>query len=203
MSKFLKQRSIVLASGSAIRAKLLESLGIEFSVIPSQCDEDAVKATHQSGNILDLGYTLAQTKALDVSKNHPNSFIIAADQLCVIGDKLLDKPLTHATTIAHLRMLSGNKHQQIACVCIAKDDKIVWRYHDIAYLTLRTLTNQQIEHYLQTDKPYHSCGAYQFETQGKWLFSDIQGATDTILGLPLLPLTNALLDLGAVSLRNA
>ena len=198
MSRFLNQHPIILASGSAIRFKLLSSLGLEFLVIPSDCDEEAIKLTHNSDNALDLGFTLARAKALEVSQRHPEHFIIAADQLCVINKKILDKPLNHQTAIEHLHLLSGKTHQQIACVCIAKANNIICQYYDIATLTVRPLKEEEIESYLQSEKPYNSCGAYQYETQGKWLFSSVLGQEDTILGLPLLPLTNALIDLGAV-----
>ncbi|MDP3267764.1 MAG: Maf family nucleotide pyrophosphatase [Legionella sp.] len=201
MSSFLKQQKpLILASGSLIRKKLLQSIGLEFEVIPSDCDEEAFKASHRSENYLDLGYTLAQHKALSVSKRYPNHFVIAADQLCVIDDILLDKPLNHDIAIQHLQLLSGKSHQQIACLCIAQGNKILWNYHDIATLTLRDLNVKSIEDYLLADKPYQSCGAYQYETLGKWLFEKVDGKEDTILGLPLLPLISALTELKAVIL---
>lgn len=198
MSELFQQHPLILASGSAIRHKLLHTLGLQFLVIPSHCDEEAIKKSHCKDSILELGFTLAKSKALEVSKRHLGHFVIAADQLCVIGKKILDKPLDHHTAIQHLQLLSGNRHQQIACVCIAKDNEILWQYHDIAHLLVRDLNEQQIDIYLQQEKPYHSCGAYQYESQGKWLFKEVQGNEDTILGLPLIPLTNALINLGAV-----
>lgn len=200
MSNFLHQQPIILASGSSIRFKLLTSLGLDFSVVPSNCDEDAIKATFKSKNIIDLGYLLARSKALEVSSRYPDCFVIAADQLCVIGDRIMDKPMNHETAIEHLRLLSGKEHQQIACLCIAKGNKILWQHHDIATLTLHQLNDAAIEAYLQSDKPYHSCGAYQYETQGKWLFKEVKGNEDTILGLPLLSLSAALIHLNAVQI---
>jgi septum formation protein len=198
MSEFLKQQPIILASGSAIRFKLLQTLGIKFAVIPSQCDEEAIKESFHSENKIDLGYALAASKALDISQHHPDNFVIAADQLCLIGQNLLNKPLNHQTAIEHLSLLSGQKHQQIACLCIAKNNEILWQHHEIAEVTLHPLSRQTIEAYLLSEKPYQSCGAYQYETQGKWLFKEVKGHEDTILGLPLLPLTAALMKLGAV-----
>ncbi|BCA96353.1 Maf-like protein [Legionella antarctica] len=200
MSKFLQQQPLILASGSSIRSKLLNSLGLQFSVIPSNCDEEALKKMHQSKSIVDLGFALAKTKALDVSQHHPEYFVIAADQLCVIDNKILDKPLNHQTATKHLQLLSGKKHQQIACVCIAKNNEIIWQQHDIATLSVRNLNEQEIDAYLHGEQPYYSCGAYHYETQGKWLFTEVIGNEDTILGLPLMPLTNALQKLGAVHL---
>ena len=200
MSKFLQQQPLILASGSSIRAKLLDSIGSQFLVIPSNCDEEAIKIRHQSESILDLGFTLAKTKALDVSQSYPEYFVIAADQLCVIDNKVLDKPLNHQTATEHLQLLSGKTHQQIACICIAKNNEIVWQHHDIATLYVRNLSVKEIDAYLHREQPYHSCGAYHYETQGKWLFTEVQGCEDTILGLPLMPLTNILITLGAVHL---
>ncbi|WP_454781942.1 Maf family protein [Legionella sp. WA2022007384] len=198
MSKLFQQEPIILASSSSIRLKLLQSLGIEFSVVPSHCDEDAIKASFKSESTLDLGYALAASKALAVSLQYPEHFIIAADQLCLFGQTLLNKPLNHPTAIEHLRLLSGKEHLQIACLCIAKNNELLWQHHETAYLTLHHLSEKSIEAYLQSEKPYHSCGAYQYESQGKWLFKEVQGSEDTILGLPLLPLSNALMKLGAV-----
>lgn len=198
MSELLGQQPLILASGSPIRFRLLQSLGLQFSVIPSHCDEEALKKVHYSKSTLDLGFILATNKALEVSQRYPDHFIIAADQLCVIDNKILDKPLNHQTAVKHLNMLKDKVHQQIACVCIAHQNKIIWQYHEVAKLSMKNLNNQEIEAYLQSEKPYQSCGAYQYETMGKWLFKEIQGNEDTILGLPLLPLANALVDLGAV-----
>lgn len=198
MSKFLQQQPIILASSSTIRFKLLQSLGLEFAVIPSHCNEDAIKASGQFANYIDLGYTLAASKALEVSQHHPEHFVIAADQLCLIGKKLLDKPLNHHNAIKQLSMLSGQKHQQIACLCIAKNNELLWQHHEIAEVTLHHLSQETIDAYLQCEKPYHSCGAYQYEALGKWLFKDVKGNEDTILGLPLLSLSAALVKLGAV-----
>lgn len=200
-AEFIKQQKpLILASGSTIRQKLLHSLGLDFLVIPSDCDEDIIKKNHQSESIIDLGLTLAMAKALAVSKNHPKHYIIGADQLCVINDTVLDKPLNHPTAIKHLRMLSGKQHQQIACLCIAHNHQILWQHHEIASLTVRPLSDATIEAYLQLEQPYQSCGAYQFETQDKWLFEDVKGSEGTILGLPLTPLINALRQTGVVAL---
>jgi len=200
MSRFLQQQPLILASGSAIRCKLLKSLGLEFDVVPSNCDEASIKNAFQSSDVYALGQLLAQSKALEVSHRFPNAFIIAADQLCIIGEQILDKPMTHKTAIEHLQLLSGKQHQQIACLCIAKGEQILWQYQSTANVTLLPLNSTTIENYLQKEKPYHSCGAYQFETLGKWLFQEVQGNEDTILGLPLLPLIAALKDLKAVQI---
>jgi len=200
MSNFFHQKQpLILASSSKIRAQLLETLGLDFLVIPSKCDEDHIK-NQDFSNILDLGFALAAAKALEISNHYSEHFILAADQLCVIDDKILGKPHTHDKALEHLHLLNGKKHQQIVCMCIAYNNKIVWQHHEIAYLTLNQLNDATIERYLRHEQPYNSCGAYHFETQGRWLFKQIEGYEDTILGLPLIPLTNALIELELIKL---
>lgn len=198
MSRFIHQKPLILASGSKIRYQLLHSLGLDFLTIPADCNEDQIKQSFTGTDLIKLGFLLAETKALAVSQHYPDHYVIAADQLCIIGNQLLDKPLTHQIAIEHLTLLSGKQHQQIACVCIAKANQILWKHHDIANLVLHQLSRNTIESYLNSEKPYYSCGAYQFETQGKWLFKEVYGSEDTILGLPLLPLSKALLELNIV-----
>lgn len=198
MSDFLKQQPLILASGSQSRQKLLQSLGINFTVVPSQVNEDIIKQQHAFDTSNELARTLAAAKALAVSKRYPDYFVIAADQLCLIGNQCLDKPGTHAIATQHLRLLSGQTHQQLVACCIAKAGELQWESQISAYLTMRSLNDDMIENYLCLDKPYQSCGAYHYEGRAKWLFRQVEGSECTILGLPLLPLTEALLDLGAI-----
>ncbi|BCZ97666.1 TPA: septum formation protein Maf [Legionella pneumophila subsp. pneumophila] len=200
MSKFLQQKPIILASSSTIRHKLMKSLGLDFLVVPSNCNEEEIKTRHNSDELVELGITLAKIKALDVSQHYPEHYIIAADQLCIADKRIFNKPLNHQTAVSHLRELSGKQHQQIACLCIVKESKILWQYHETATLTLHHLSEKTIEAYLQAEKPYQSCGAYQYEGLGKWLFKEVQGSEDTILGLPLMPLVNALVNLKVVGI---
>lgn len=201
MSRFIHQKPLILASGSEIRQKLMLSLGLEFQVSPSGCNEELIKSQFEFKNPLELGYKLAQSKALEVSQRFAKHYVIAADQLCVTSMGILDKPMNHETAIKHLTQLSGQTHQQIACLCIAFDGEILWTHHEVADLTLHPLSATTIEAYLAAEKPYHSCGAYQYESMGKWLFKDVKGHEDTILGLPLRPLIKALTELGICSLN--
>lgn len=199
MSNFINQQPLILASASQSRMKLLRSLGLQFEAIPSSCDEESVKQQIGTGSFIELALGLACCKALEVSQRYPEHFVIGADQLCVIGDQYLDKPLTHATAVTHLRLLSGKTHQQISACCVAKAGVIVWQGHDIATLTMQPLNDSTIEAYLKLDQPYQSCGAYHYEGRAKWLFKEVQGSDSTILGLPLLQLAQALRDLKAIS----
>lgn len=202
MSELLQHDKIILTTGSPIRYKLFKSLGLAFDVIPSHCDEAAIKRELKNATPIELGYTLARTKALAVSQQYPEAAVIAADQLCICDRGILDKPMVHKTAITHLKWLRGKSHQQLACLCIAKNNSIIWTHHESAWLHMRKLSNATIEAYLAKEQPYRSCGSYQYESMGKWLFDWVDGSEDTILGLPLPSLINALLKFGICQFKN-
>ncbi|WP_131781084.1 Maf family protein [Legionella gresilensis] len=200
MSNFLIQKPLILASGSKIRKQLLESLSLEFKVIPSDSDETALKNQLAHSEPLELARALAADKALIVSRKYPDSYILAADQICVMANRYFDKPGNHEVATAHLRQLRGKKHQQIAAFCIAKAGKLLFEGQDVALLSMKLISDQTIETYLQADKPYQSCGAYNYEGRAKWLFTKVEGQDSTIQGLPLLPVVQALQTLKIATL---
>jgi septum formation protein len=199
VSQFLTQEPLILASGSKARQQLLEALGLRFDVILSHCDEEAIKrqSTHQTYQ--ELALELAIAKALVVSEERPEHYVIAADQLCVLEGRIFDKPGNHQVAKQHLSQLSGRTHEQISACCLAKEGQIVWSAHDTALLTMRHLSERTIEAYLLCDKPYQSCGAYHYEGAARWLFERVTGHDSTIQGLPLTLLIQALMDLRVVT----
>jgi septum formation protein len=202
MSDFLQQRqSIILASGSEDRKRLLSSLGIEFTVMPAPVDEDALKQENTHLTLPDLATFLARKKVLAVSNQYPSHIVIGGDQLCVLDNQYFDKPMNRENAVAQLHQLQGKTHQLITATCIALKSEILSEDQEISHLTMRTLSTAAIERYIETEKPYNSCGSYHFEGLGKWLFKNIQGEGDSIQGLPLLNLLNSLLGLGVIALR--
>ncbi|MGQ3888053.1 Maf family protein [Legionella sp. CNM-1927-20] len=200
MCNLIIQKPLILASGSKIRKQLLESLGLKFKVIPSNSDEELLKRQLTKSSPIELARALAADKALTVSRKYPDYFIIAADQLCVMENRYFDKPGNHGVATLHLRQLRGKRHQQIAAFCIAKARKLLFEGQEVASLNMKLLSDQAIEAYLQADKPYQSCGAYNYEGRAKWLFTTIEGNDSTIQGLPLLPLIQALQTLKIATL---
>lgn len=200
MSDFITQQPLILASASKSRQQLLRALGLQFDQIPSRCDEDAIKGMSMACTASELAASLAASKALVVSEDYPEHFVLGADQLCVLGEQYFDKPGNHEVAKTQLRKLSGHTHQQISACCIVKGGTILWAFQDIALLTMRPLSDRAIEAYLLAEKPYQSCGAYHYEGQAKWLFTQVQGSDSTIQGLPIQFLIQGLLKTGAITL---
>lgn len=183
---------IILASGSTIRQQMLKACGLTFSVEPSGVDEEALSAELKHGPVPAHTLALAKAKALAVAKNHPNAYVIGADQICCLGDKIFSKPGTFDAAEAQLAELQGRTHEQhVGCV-IAHNGQIIWESATAASLTMRQLSANEIHAYIGADAPLSSCGSYKFESLGRHLFSKADGDHDVIKGLPLLPLLAAL-----------
>lgn len=195
---------IILASGSANRQQMLKQVGLTFSVALSGVDEDALKAGFAADmSPADKALALARAKALAVSAQHPDAYVIGGDQICALaldplphrGEELytiFDKPGDAPRAQAQLAALAGRTHQQFSAVVIVRNDRVVWEHCAVATLKMRALTAAQIHAYVAADAPLAAAGAYHFEALGRHLFSAVEGEAEVIQGLPVSALVQAL-----------
>lgn len=183
--------TLVLASGSIARRRLLEGAGLDFIVDVPRVDEAAAKAAFQSEGLKPRNQAdaLAELKALSVS-NRREGFAIGADQILALGGETFDKPKDRTEAAAHLRRLRGQTHELITAVVVAKDGAVIWRHIDTPRLKMRAFSDAFIESYLDRagEAVLTSVGAYQLEGVGAQLFERVEGDYFSVLGLPLLPL---------------
>jgi len=188
--------SIILASTSEIRARLLANAGIEFDAIGADVDERAIEEPLIKANLLpeDIASVLAEAKALNVSEKFPGATIIGADQILAFEGRRWTKPETMAEARSNLLDFRGKTHELHAAIVGARDGETIWRHVSTARLTMRDFTPEYLGRYLASvgDKVLTSVGAYQLEGEGVQLFERIEGDYFTILGLPLLPLLDFL-----------
>ena len=180
---------IILASGSRARNDMLKNAGVEFEKIPADIDEDAIiKASHDAPEKIAL--TLAQEKALHISTQNSEAYVIGSDQILECEGSLYQKAASFEEAREKLKTLRGKAHHLISSVAVAKDGQIIWDDTDIAKLTMHDFDDAFLEQYLALAKDdILACvGAYAFENHGAWLFKEIDANYFTILGMPLLPL---------------
>lgn len=192
MSRIASVHPLVLASTSNIREQMLRKAGLHFSVITPRCDEEALKKEASDLSIPQAGLLLAREKAKSVSEIHAGWVVIGGDQMCELEGEVLSKPGTPEKAIAHLKRLSGKTHLQHSAGCLVQAGRIIFETVITAKLTMRALSDQEIEAYVALDHPIHSCGAYKYESYGKHLFEKIEGNDDVIQGLPFQELLTAL-----------
>jgi len=128
------------------------------------------------------------------------AFVIGADQVLAFGDEILAKPEGMEGARRQLLALSGKTHKLHSSVALARDGEILFAHTEEAALTMRKLSLEFIGRYLADagDEILNSVGAYQLEGLGIELFEKIDGDYFSILGLPLLPLLDALRREGVI-----
>ena len=201
----VQSSSLILASGSAIRRKLLENAGFEFEVVTSDVDEGMVREAFLGdggGEVRDVAEVLALAKAENVSSQHGGALVIGADQVMVFEGRCLEKPSDMEEARDRLLALRGKTHELVSAVAVARNGETLWQVTDVAYLTVRDFEPEWLGRYLAKAgrQVLSSVGAYQFEGLGAHLFDKVEGDYFTILGIPLLPLISYLSDTHGVSL---
>jgi septum formation protein len=191
---------IVLASKSAVRARVLTDAGVRFEAIDSGLDEAGAKAALAGHAPREVAEALAEDKALAGAGQRPGALVIGADQTLELDGALFDKAPTLAEARARLILLRGRTHRLHAAIAVARDGHILWREVATATLTMRDFTDAYLAAYLERNgrAALASVGAYELEGEGAQLFDTVEGDFFAILGVPLLGLLAFLRDAGAL-----
>jgi septum formation protein len=188
---------VLLASSSSGRLAMLEAAGVYVRAVPPYVDEVAIKQAMmaQGAKARDIADSLAEAKALKISRKVPDALVIGSDQMLETADgHLLDKPETITQAIAHLAMLSGTTHRLMSAVVICEGGRPVWRHIDVVKMTMRVLSPPFIDRYVATywDHIRHVVGCYRIEAEGAQLFAKVEGSQFSVIGIPLLPVLDYL-----------
>jgi len=194
---------LVLASGSAIRARILRNAGIPFEVVKPGVDEAPIKQAGLAAGdpFRDIALSLAQAKATAVvNKVGSDDVVLGSDQVMVHGQTLYDKPKDFHEARERFLKLAGQPHNLINGTVLYRGDACIYRHIAESTLTFRPFTAEEIDRYLAEAGPdiLNAVGAYQVEVTGIRLFSDIDGEYNAILGLALLPFLPVLRDLAII-----
>ena len=182
-------KSIILASKSEVRKKILDENNIKCAVEPSNLDEDEVKKSliNQGASPELISKNLAELKANKVSNKFPNELVIGADSVIDLDGKVISKPEDRDQALGILKSLNGKTHSLISSVCISMGGSMIWNFTDKAELVMKKFNINELEKYLSkiSDETLYAYNVYQIEGLGKSLFSKINGDSDTIMGLPV------------------
>ena len=180
---------IILASKSKVRKEILDKNDIPNQVEHSNVDEDVVKDAliKEKSSPEIISKNLAELKANKVSLGQLDKLVLGADSVIDLEGELISKPTSRDEAIAILKKLNGKKHYLISSVCISKNGTMIWNYTDKAMLTMKNLSDNELNKYLSniSDENLYAYNVYQIEGEGKNLFSNIEGDESTIMGLPV------------------
>ena len=182
-------KKIILASKSGVRKQILDQYGVNSEVLPANVDEDIVKESllKEKATPEVISKNLAELKANKVSSKKLDEIVLGADSVIDLNGELISKPKNRIEALKILQKLNGKKHQLISSVCVSKNGHMMWNYTDIAKLTMKQMSIEELEKYLAkiNDKELYAYNVYQIEASGRSLFLKIEGDQDTIMGLPI------------------
>lgn len=198
---WIDREPLILASASAGRQLVLRQAGLPFEARPADVDERALEASLGAVDADHVAGALARAKALAVSENAGDRWVIGADQVASCGQQMFGKPPTREKAAELLRFLSGRGHRLHSAVTLVRSGEMVFETVAHADLEMRVLSDAFIDSYLDAmgDAALTSAGAYQVEGLGAQLFRRVTGDHWTIIGLPILPVLEALRQAGVVA----
>ncbi len=183
-------KKIILASASPGRKELLENIGLDFLVMPSNIEENIEK-------IEDIE-SIALEKALGAAKkiNFP-AIIIGSDTIVTIGSKILGKPRDRRDAFNMLKTLGGKTHKVLSAIAVydTETGKTV-KTSVKSDVTFRKLEEREIQNYINTGEPLDKAGAYAIQGVGSVFVKSISGCYSNIVGISVYKTAEILKDFG-------
>ncbi len=181
---------VVLGSTSPFRKALLERLGVPFETQAPEVDE-----TRRPGEPPEqLVLRLAEAKARAVAAQCSGALVIGSDQVACVGGLVLGKPGDRDRAIEQLTHLSGQRVAFLTGLCLynSADDR-AQRVCEPFHVQLRQLSDRQIAHYVDRERPFNCAGSFKSEGLGIALFAKMTGDDPSaLIGLPLIRLVEML-----------
>ncbi len=188
--------SLILASQSESRKRLLLQAGVPFAFEGPDVDEAPLKAKAfaEGRSVGETARILATAKARAVSARHENALVLGADQMLDCEGQRLDKARDAGEAKAQLRFLRGRPHRLVTAALLMRDGEAVWEHVAEAVLVMREFSDDFLESYCKALGPelQAGVGGYALEGKGAQLMAKVDGDFFGILGLPLVPLLAAL-----------
>jgi septum formation protein len=200
------QPQLVLASSSRYRAAMLAEEGLDAVIDPPDVDERALDGHLGELGPSGLALELARRKAASVAPRHPESLVVAGDQVGVLcGERpvMLVKRPDVGGAVDQLMAMSGTTHE-LHNGLVVLDTATGRRVEgvDVQLVTMRKFTSAEAEQYVQRFEPFDSSGSYRLEDQDEMsplepFVVEVRGEHDSgVRGLPLPLLRRLLHELG-------
>ena len=175
--------ALVLASASPRRAEILGAAGIEFNIVPTDVDEDALLPG--PGSHADAVQRLALEKAKSVAGMAPGSFVLGADTMVVLDGHILGKPDSPGHAVEMLHRMSGRKHDVITGVAVVGPDGESQTVFVSTSVLMRGFEDVEIADYVATGSSLDKAGAYGIQDSSFGPVKSYDGCYLNVVGLPM------------------
>lgn len=179
LAEKLKNHKLILASGSPRRQQFFKDLALDFEIRLKDIEE-TYPENLKAEAVTDY---LALLKA-DAFELQLNEILVTSDTIVWLDDKVIGKPKDYGDAFVILKELSGQTHQVITSVCLKSVSKTKV-FNVTTKVTFAELTDEMIEFYIETHKPYDKAGAYGIQ---EWIglvgIEKIEGSYTNVVGLP-------------------
>lgn len=182
---------LILASSSPRRLDLLRLIGVHPTVISADIDETVIPNEAPT----DLVLRLCQGKSAKVGHElisagaATDSVIVAADTIVVVDGDILNKPVDRTDARSMLNRISGRTHMVLTGVSVISiaDGEVAQCEAEVdsSQVTMRALTVEDIDQYIDSGEPFGKAGAYAIQGYGAVFVTSIQGSFHNVMGLPL------------------
>ena len=182
LSKKLKNKHLILASGSPRRQRFLKELGLNYEIQLKEIEEKYPNHLKKE-EITDF---LAKLKASPFKGElNKNDILITADTIVWLNNKAIGKPKNRKDAISMLHQLSNKTHTVISSVCLTSSKKQIV-FHDFTFVQFNKLSNEEIEFYIDRYKPFDKAGSYGIQ---EWIgyigIKKIEGSYFNVMGFPV------------------
>lgn len=188
--------AIVLASSSSYRRELLARLQLPFTCHSPEIDESPLPNEAPQA----LVQRLALSKARVLAEHYPNHLIIGSDQVAVLDQQIIGKPLHAAGATQQLSAASGRSVIFLTGLAVIDTRQQIEQVDYVPFsVHFRQLTPSQIQRYIEREQPFDCAGSFKSEGLGVSLFRATEGSDATsLVGLPLIRLCDMLSNCGVV-----
>jgi septum formation protein len=175
------QESLLLASASPRRREILENLGFEFEIIPSNVDESEV----QWSDPVESAKLLAEIKGVDAQMTRPRKTIISADTIVLCDGKVMGKPSGPEEAGEMLGKLSGRMHEVVTGIALIAPPNHRIIEAESTKVFFRKISTKEISLYIETREPFDKAGAYAIQGYASAFIDRIEGCYFNVVGLPV------------------
>ena len=186
-------KKFIVASASPRRREIFSNAGYEFTVIPSDADENIDEEL--SGE--EAAMLLAKRKALAVLESNKDCVVFGCDTVVCVDGEILGKPRDNEDAYRMLRKLSGKTHTVSTGICIADSEKCECAVNT-TFVEFYELSDSTIKSYIATNECSDKAGAYGIQGFGSVLVKSINGDYFSVMGLPISQSARILKSFGIV-----